>query len=51
MLCFAGQNMSRKMCGEACPADGCETVRVGRIMVGSAPELAVELTVARHFHT
>ena len=25
MLCFAGQNVSRKMDGEACPADGCGT--------------------------
>ena len=22
MPCFAGQNVSRMMCGEACPADG-----------------------------
>ena len=31
MLRFARQNLSRKMDGEACPADGCETrsVRVG----------------------
>ena len=28
MLCFAGQNVSRKMCGEAYPADRCETVSV-----------------------
>ena len=26
MLCFAGQNVSRKKDGEACQADGCETV-------------------------
>ena len=26
MLCFAGQNVSRKMDGEACPADGFGTV-------------------------
>ena len=25
VLCFAEQNVSRKMCGEACPADGFET--------------------------
>ena len=25
MLCFAGQNVSRKMDGEACPACGCGT--------------------------
>ena len=25
MPCFAGQNVPRKMCGEACPADGCGT--------------------------
>ena len=25
MLCFAGQNMPRKMDGQACPADGCAT--------------------------
>ena len=25
MLCFAKQNVSRKMDGEACPADGCGT--------------------------
>ena len=24
-LCFAGQNVSRIRCGEACPADGCGT--------------------------
>ena len=31
MLCFARQNVSRMMCGEACPADGCGTpsFRVG----------------------
>ena len=34
MLWFAGQNVSQKMCGEACPADGCGTrsVRVGVIL-------------------
>ena len=26
MLRFAGENVSRKKDGEACPADGCETV-------------------------
>ena len=26
MPCFARQKVSRKMCREACPADGCETV-------------------------
>ncbi len=26
MLCFAGQNVPRKMDGEACPRGGCETV-------------------------
>ena len=26
MLCFVGQNVPWKMNGEACPADGCETV-------------------------
>ena len=26
MVFFAGQNSSRMMCGEACPADGCKTV-------------------------
>ena len=25
LLCFAGQNVSPMMCGEACPADGCGT--------------------------
>ena len=25
MLCFAGQNVPRKMDGEACPAGGCGT--------------------------
>ena len=44
MLCFAGQNVSRKMCGEACPADGWGADH-GRI--GSA--VAVDLTVAASF--
>ena len=26
MLCSAGQSVSRMMCGEACPADGSQTV-------------------------
>ena len=48
MLCFAGQSVSRKMDGEACPADSCETVSAicsdhGR----SGP--AVELTVQASF--
>ena len=35
MLCFAGQNVSRKKDGEACQADGCETVSA---MLGSWSE-------------
>ena len=37
MLCFAGQNVPRKMDGEACPRGGCETVpAVIVIILGSA---------------
>ena len=32
---FGGQNMSRMMCGEACPADGCGTLSV---VPGSWPD-------------
>ena len=37
MLCFARQNVPRKMDGEACPRGGCETVpAVIVIILGSA---------------
>ena len=29
MLCFAGQNVSRMMCGEACPVHGCGARSLG----------------------
>ena len=59
MLCFAGQGVSRKMDGEACPADGsfvfCNTVCADRIvmvasrLLGAAAMCVVLLSfAARH---
>ena len=59
MLCFAGQGVSRKMDGEACPADGsfvfCNTVCADRIvmvasrLLGTAAMCVVLLSfAARH---
>ena len=50
MLCFAGQNVSRKRDGEACPADGCETVPA---MLGSWSDRPRIETASSgfHFHT
>ena len=50
MLCFAGQNVSRKRDGEACPADGCETVPA---MLGSwSDRPRIEAASSGfHFHT
>ena len=50
MLCFAGQNVSRKRDGEACPADGCETVPA---MLGSWSDRPRIGTASSgfHFHT
>ena len=53
MLCFAVQNVSRKMDGEACPADGFETVPVmlgswsGRPRIGTASSGVVLPTFLR----
>ena len=57
MLCFAVQNVSRKMDGEACPADGFETVPVmlgswsGRPRIGTASPSMVWKGLPFTYHT
>ncbi len=42
MLCFAGQNVPRKMDGEACPRGGCETVPAVLGTVSDRPRIVTD---------
>ena len=49
MLCFAGQNVSRNMDGEACPAGGSgrSRLRPGNFRIGPAVQLTVQASFSQ----